>query len=310
MSIVCDVSFIIPTLDEADNIARLISSIHVTMDGSLSYEIILVDNGSRDNTVEIAESSGVDMVIMCPKITIGALRNLGARRANGKVLVFLDGDICLNGRWGSEFLCVYRQILEIGELVSGSMCNIPTHPSALERLWFDPSKLRQNKQYINSGHLIVGERFFSQIGGFDETLRTGEDVEFCLRAVENSGVIASNPELIAYHLGFPKTIAAFIHREKWHGTGDLQCLKYFIKSKVSLASFIIYFGLPLSLLPTFIGEYIPITLWLILSICICLAAALNRFKLNSRSILIGIGLYFLYFFARFLSIFEVIPQRK
>ena len=80
------ISCVIPALNEAENIERLISSILSQQLGpNLEIkEIIVVDNGSQDNTTSLAQAMGASVYVK-PKLTIGALRNFGAKKANGEV---------------------------------------------------------------------------------------------------------------------------------------------------------------------------------------------------------------------------------
>jgi rSAM/selenodomain-associated transferase 2 len=81
-----DISIIIPTLNEAENLRSTLAS----AESSADAEIIVVDGGSTDETVELAKSFGVRL------LTTAAGRagqvNVGARAASGNVLLFLHGD--------------------------------------------------------------------------------------------------------------------------------------------------------------------------------------------------------------------------
>lgn len=84
-------SVIIPARDEANSIGSLISRIK----GSLSayeYEIIVVDDGSKDNTKDIAKSSSVMTLSHDRSLGKGVAMKSGAASASGDILVFLDGD--------------------------------------------------------------------------------------------------------------------------------------------------------------------------------------------------------------------------
>jgi len=87
------ISIIIPTLNEAENIAKTLASTR----GAPDVEVILVDGGSSDQTVEMARSCGAEVIIS----PAGRARqmNAGAAIAKGEVLLFLHGDSrLLDGR--------------------------------------------------------------------------------------------------------------------------------------------------------------------------------------------------------------------
>jgi glycosyltransferase involved in cell wall biosynthesis len=85
-------SFVIPALNEARYIGATLGSIRRAMESvaeSADYEIIVVDDGSADATVQIARNHGV-RAIEVRKRNIAAVRNAGAAAAKGEFLVFVD----------------------------------------------------------------------------------------------------------------------------------------------------------------------------------------------------------------------------
>ena len=82
-------SIIIPTLNERENIDKLLRHLKAQMeDGD---EIVIVDGYSKDNTPEIAEKYGAKVIFQKPK-GIGLAKTEGAMRAKNKIFVFLDAD--------------------------------------------------------------------------------------------------------------------------------------------------------------------------------------------------------------------------
>ena len=81
------VSLIIPALNEADCLVQLLDEVPV----DLLYQVIVVDNGSTDNTAEVARNAGA-IVVEEPRRGYGFACAAGAVAAEGDVLVFMDGD--------------------------------------------------------------------------------------------------------------------------------------------------------------------------------------------------------------------------
>jgi len=63
------------------------------------FEIIVVDDGSSDRTVEYAKKSGADFVISTNKCTLGEARNIGSKNAHGKFFAFIDSDCEAKDGW-------------------------------------------------------------------------------------------------------------------------------------------------------------------------------------------------------------------
>jgi glycosyltransferase involved in cell wall biosynthesis len=111
------VSVIIPARDEESSIRNLISRIKENL-AAYDYEIIVVDDGSKDNTKEIARSSTVMTLSHDRSLGKGAAMKTGARAATRDILVFLDGD---GAHYPEDIPNVIAPILQNGgDLVVGS----------------------------------------------------------------------------------------------------------------------------------------------------------------------------------------------
>ena len=84
-------SIIIPARDEANSIGSLIPRIKESL-SAYEYEVIVVDDGSKDNTKDIARSSNVMTLSHDISLGKGAAMKSGAGSATGDIFVFLDGD--------------------------------------------------------------------------------------------------------------------------------------------------------------------------------------------------------------------------
>jgi glycosyltransferase involved in cell wall biosynthesis len=183
-------------------------------------EIVVVDNGSTDNTLAICREY-TDRILSHPELRVGAMRNRGAAAATGQVLAFLDADCVADAGW----LTAAEAALSESPCVTGDSYDIPPNPHWIERAWFaQEHRGRRATHLIPAGNMIVPRELFLRLGGFDEKLLTGEDAEFCQRAAQAVPVIADD-RLRVVHLGNPKTLKKFISREMWHGMGALGSLR-------------------------------------------------------------------------------------
>lgn len=215
------VSVIIPAFNEEKYLLDTILAIKANDFPVSDYEIIVVNNGSTDRTADIARDAGA-MIINSDRKFVGAARNLGARQAKGEILAFLDADCIPAEDWLREgIVSVSRE-----PCVTGAECGFPDEAGWLERSWFSQKKSgRIEVMHINSANLFVFNALFQELGGFDETLSSGEDYEFSSRAGTLVRIIADD-RIRVVHMGNPKTLKAFVIREIWHGVGALGSLKH------------------------------------------------------------------------------------
>lgn len=231
-----DITVVIPALNEATQLPRTLAAVHENLRG-LRYRIIVVDNGSDDGTPELARTAGA-AVLVSPNATIGALRNRGARHASGRVLLFLDADVCLTPEWRSRLPVALARLDEAAYVVTGSHCAPPEQGSWIERNWYSNLATQEKVAHLGTGHMLVKRDVFLEFEGFNESLRTGEDYEFCQRVRAAGGLIINDPALAVVHNGFPKNLGGFIRREAWHGTGDAQSWQTVLGSKVAISAVI------------------------------------------------------------------------
>src|ERR687894_2355329 len=100
------VSIVIPALNEERLLAGLLSDL--AGQSRLPDEVLVVDAGSRDGTVAVAERFPfVEVLRSTPPVAVG--RNAGGRRARGDVIVFLDADARLPGDFLERFVGEFRR---------------------------------------------------------------------------------------------------------------------------------------------------------------------------------------------------------
>src|SRR5438477_7590843 len=73
--------------------------------------------------------------------------------------------------------------------------------------------------YVPSGNLFVSRNLFLRLGGFDATIQTSEDFEFCQRVKSAGYSVQGFPKLSVVHAGTPQTWGQFYRKQRWHGNG-------------------------------------------------------------------------------------------
>lgn len=230
------ISFVIPAYNEQKFIAQTIQSINQHIGDRYSYEVIVVDHGSTDDTAQLAKTAHARVYPAPGANTISELRNIGVSHANADLLIFLDADTTLTNDWIVNFPETYAEVRHNPFLIVGSKRDIPPSASWVSRLWFRFIKTENEPTHLGGGHIITTKELFNTIGGFSTELDTGEDYEFCIRAKKHGARIVARPKLRALHHGVPKNLKQFFLREIWHGRGDWLKLQSVFDSKVAIAS--------------------------------------------------------------------------
>lgn len=299
------ISFIIPAYNEEQLLAQTITTIKQHLPSTYTYEIIVVDHGSQDDTISIAERQGATVYVKRDG-SIAGLRNYGVRHSSGYILIFLDADVLLTDSWAETFPKVFESCRTNPLTVTGSWVGVPDRGSWIERFWFAPLA-HERATHVNTGHLITTKTLFQVLGGFAEDLETGEDYDFSTRAKAAAAIVTNNPALSVVHLGYPKILRDFVRREMWHGKGDWSKLKTVFESKVVLLS--VFFAalhgmilISLALRPSVTS----ISTGIFLVGLICVASSIAKYRRHGLlKVVVNSFLYYCYFWARGLSLILV-----
>jgi glycosyltransferase involved in cell wall biosynthesis len=222
-------SVVIPAFNEEQDIAASLSSLVNQSYPRDRYEIIVVDNGSTDTTLEIA-SAHADLILNKPDGNVGAVRNFGIASASGAVIICTDADCVVTSYWietGVALLEKNSQHAFGGGLMSRE------NASWIEKYWMLNESGRSIQQRALMGSSIfMWKRDLEQLGDFNETLTSGEDSDLYERALANGLKVIISPELSVAHLGCPETPRDFITRQIWHSENYIPDFRNSLKDKV------------------------------------------------------------------------------
>jgi len=172
-----DYSIVIPAYNEAEELPRTLSTTRKAMDSvQLSGECIVVDNNSSDNTADVANQHGADLVVFEPINQIARARNAGADASRGRYLVFIDADTRIESALLEEAL---KRLLQGDCVGGGSVIEFEGEITGIGRLgiklWEHISKMTK----IAAGSFLFCRReAYSAVGGYDLALYASEEVRF------------------------------------------------------------------------------------------------------------------------------------
>lgn len=186
-------SVVIPTYNEERNLGRLLKSIRNQT--GCTYSIMVADQSSTDRTADIARSFGCD-VIQIPRPRFysppARSRNIGARLAEGKILLQLDADMELGS---IDFLRKLEALIDTShraaviyelDVASGFWARC----KALERSCYRGTQMEAARASTRE--------LFVKVGGYDEAISSGEDF-FITRLFEQHTNLARDESLLLRH---------------------------------------------------------------------------------------------------------------
>lgn len=199
MTVVMNVSVIVPTWNEEKYLPRCLVSLANQKRGE-SFEIIVVDGGSTDRTVELAEKYA-GKVLVRPGMPVGAARNTGAQNSQEEILAFIDADTVASPNWVVAITDSFRN--DPGAVAATG----PTYPCEGSRLdnlayhvatgWAQRLSLKVGFPHVAGFNCAYRRSAFWSAGGFEECRELSEDLTLSLR-IRHEGRVAFNPEMVAY----------------------------------------------------------------------------------------------------------------
>jgi hypothetical protein len=175
-----------------------------------SYEVIVVDSGSRDGTVPLAQASDVvSAVLHNPGGEPAGSRNLGVRHGSGQLLAFTDADCEPEPGW----LAAGVEALASADLVQGAVVPERT-PGPFDRT----VGVGHDHGLYDTANLFVSRPWFERVGGFEPVLAArhterspfGEDAWMAWRARRAGARAAFCAGAVVHHAVFPRGAGGYL----------------------------------------------------------------------------------------------------
>lgn len=220
------VSLIITTINEADNIQRLLESI--TKQNHKNIEIIVVDNNSSDNTKKIARKFTSLVFNRGPERS--AQRNFGVKKSSGSYLLFLDADMELMPSVVNECLTLITKKENIAGVI------IP-EKSSYNSFWGRVKSYERSfyslKGYSNiEAARFISKKSFIKSRGYDESITGPEDWDLSER-IKGLGFELARSKIPLLHHEKIDSLFQLAKKKYYYG---LSTYRYLEKNKIPLLS--------------------------------------------------------------------------
>lgn len=223
-------SIIIITFNGSKKIPRLLHSISNLQEKN--FEVIIVNDGSADNTVETIEKLQLSFsykLISQENKGRAAAKNRGAQEAAGELLWFIDDDMRVmphtlgahleHHRNHPGTVCVGTQEEDEAYMTT----DIQRYKCRISRSWklhieSASNPLNADNLYMTSANVSMPKTVFGRLHGFDERLRDAEDLDLVYRAFQNNVPVYYNRAATGFHLDLI-TCRSYIIRNRQYMEG-------------------------------------------------------------------------------------------
>jgi GT2 family glycosyltransferase len=208
-----EASVIICTRDRAASLSRTLESFKNASTGwTMKWELVVVNNGSRDATLELLTQALKERwaplrVLEEPSAGVSRAKNRGAAEARGSVLAFTDDDCLVTSSWLPEILRPFHEDPDVGvvggrsELADDRLFPHCVRTSRVPMTYRWPTE----PDFAAGNNLAIRANALRRVGGFDTRLGPGtkvhsaEDNELIYRLLRAGYSARFTPEALLYH---------------------------------------------------------------------------------------------------------------
>ncbi len=215
-----NISIIIPSYNSEKTILKTLKAVK-KQEGLLEPpEIIVVDDGSKDNTVNILKKIVGIKVITQKNAGPAKARNSGAKVAEGEILVFTDSDTVPHKDWINNLTDPFSNPDVAATTGTYSIENKENKLANIIQAEIE-DKHNNYSEYIAFGgsyNLAIKKKLFFEIGGFNEVYKnaSGEDVDICYKILNKGHKIRFVKNAIVGHF-HPSNLVKYLKTQFRHG---------------------------------------------------------------------------------------------
>ena len=195
------ISVVVPNFNGAKTIEKCVAAVLASKYDS--FELIVVDDASSDNSVELISRFPCRLIQLKKHAGASRARNIGAKESAGDIIFFIDADCIISE---DTLSLVHKAITGNKDtVIGGSYTPLPYDNnffSAFQSIFINYSELKQKgPDYIASHSMTIEKRIFEKSGGFPEQfLPIIEDVEFSHRLRSAGYQLQMDPDILVRHI--------------------------------------------------------------------------------------------------------------
>jgi glycosyltransferase involved in cell wall biosynthesis len=194
---------IIACRDAADTLGKQLEALTHQQDVTVDWDVVLSDNGSTDDSRELAASFAdrlqIRVVNSGDRPGAAHARNAGVAATTAPWLAFVDADDVVPVDWVRRMAEALTRDAFVAGRLDGKQLNSPRIASTRPLPQQDRlQSSRQGLAHAASSNMGIHRDVFLSVGGFDETLPALEDTDFCWRVQLTGTALKWHPELIVH----------------------------------------------------------------------------------------------------------------
>ena len=193
---------VIPAFNEEKNIAAALKSLQ-KQNYDKKFEVIVVDNNSKDETKNIAESfkKGLNLkVVFERRRGRGFAKSKGAKEASGEILAYLDADTRARKDWLSQ---IENSLDEESVVACTGPWRVYDLPNGFTKSFLHnaqeyaqiPYRVLFGHFWMNGMNMAFKAKAYKKVGGFDTRLNVHDDIDLTHR-IRSLGSVVYNPKMV------------------------------------------------------------------------------------------------------------------
>lgn len=214
-------SVIVPAYNAEKTIADCLRALGCQSLVPADYEIIVVDDGSKDGTAEVVKTFPVRYLHQANRGPATA-RNHGVREARGGIILFTDSDCVPVADWLSEMAKPFGDpdVVAVKGAYRTNQRSLTARFAQVEfEERFELLKRAPSIDMVDTYSAAYRKDVFRQAGGFDESfpVANNEDTELSYKLARMGRKMVFNPEAVVYHLNHPDSLRRYARLKFWRG---------------------------------------------------------------------------------------------